>query len=284
MAQTTRERIIANPGRRKMTPKQIRFFGSARQRAALKATRKRAKSQPRHRPASRKNKGEIIGYTYPTHRANTGRKGKKNMAKATRKHKNKPRRSTAGYRPKKRKNTGVARRHHGYGHRGPAHRPKRRRSNPGMGLGNITGLAMNAVFVIAGAVGSKLLAQMVLGANNTGVVGYAGNAVAGGVLWFLAEKVLKNRNAAHGVIAGTAVQIVLRLINDYTPFGQYIANLGMGDYQAQSFVTPQVLVDPWNSAEISIPPAYRALAAPPVARGGVGSWENRSDYDGRSDY
>jgi len=150
-----------------------------------------------------------------------------------------------------------------------------------MGMGNITGLAMNAVFVIAGAVGSKLLTQMVLGSNNVGVIGYAGNAVAGGVLWFLAEKVLKNRQAAHGVIAGTAVQIVLRLLSDYTPFGQYLALSGFGDYQAQSFVTPQVLVDPFNSAEIQIPPAYRALAAPMPVGKGMGS---SSDYGGGGDY
>jgi riboflavin transporter FmnP len=147
-------------------------------------------------------------------------------------------------------------------------------------FGGVGNLAMNAVFVIAGAVGSKLLTQLVLGANNTGMVGYAGNAVAGGVMWFLAEKVLKNREAAKGVIAGTAVQIVLRLINDYTPFGSYVANLGMGDYQAQSFVTPQVLVDPFNSAEIQIPAAYRALAAVPAAAG-MGSY---TDYGAGSDY
>ncbi len=280
MAQTTRERIIANRGR-KMSAKQIRYFGSARQRAALKSTRKRASSsRPGH--AHRKNKGErIVGYTY---RTNTGKKGHR-MAKPKRKI---ARRSSAGYgRTKKRRNRGRPKAH-SYGHRRRAtrHNTGRRRyhRNPGMGLGNITGLAMNAVFAIAGAVGSKLLTQMVLGSNNTGVIGYAGNAVAGGALWFLAEKVLKNRNAAHGVIIGTSIQIVLRILNDYTPFGQYLALSGFGDYQAQSFVTPQVLVDPWNSAEISIPPAYRALAAPMAAARGVGSWDRRSDYDGRSDY
>jgi hypothetical protein len=85
---------------------------------------------------------------------------------------------------------------------------------------------------------------------------------------------MKSRSAAVGVLAGTAVQIVLRLINDYTPFGQYIASLGMGDYQMQSFVTPQVLVDPWNSAEVAVPPLWgpamhQALAAPASSPVGV---------------
>ena len=114
----------------------------------------------------------------------------------------------------------------------------------------------NAVFVIVGALGSKLGAQAVLGTNNVGVVGYAGNAATGAVLWFLAEKVMKNRNAANGIIAGTLVQIILRIINDYTPFGSYVANLGMGDYQMQSFVTPQVLVDPMRNANIQIPAGW----------------------------
>jgi hypothetical protein len=99
-------------------------------------------------------------------------------------------------------------------------------------------------------------------------------------LWFLADKVLKNRAAANGILAGTAVQIVLRLINDYTPFGQYVANLGMGDYQAQAFVTPQVLEDPYNSARIRIPAAWQpapAVAAAPAGMGATALYGGRSD-------
>lgn len=138
-----------------------------------------------------------------------------------------------------------------------------RRRNPG-DMGGIGPLVTNAVFVIVGALGSKLGAQMVLGSNNTGPVGYAGNAAAGAVLWFLADKVLKNKEAAKGVLSGTAVQIVLRLINDYTPFGSYISNLGMGDYQMQSFVTPQVLVNPMQNATIKIPNGWGAALPPAV--------------------
>lgn len=123
----------------------------------------------------------------------------------------------------------------------------------------------NAVFVIVGALGSKLGAQAILGTNNVGVVGYAGNAAIGAVGWFLAEKVMKNRTAANGIIAGTLVQIILRVINDYTPFGSYVANLGMGDYQMQSFVTPQVLVNPMNNATIQIPSGWGGGGAPPMS-------------------
>ena len=157
------------------------------------------------------------------------------------------------------------------------HRHRRNyRRNPG-GVGRAVDLGMTALFTIIGAVGSKLGTQMLLGSNNVGLMGYAGNAAVGGVLWFVAEKFVHNKAAANGMIAGTAVQIVIRLINDYTPFGQYVSNLGVGDYQAQAFVTPQVLVDPYNSAQIQIPAGW-GTGAPAVAAGvsGLGG----SVYDG----
>ena len=282
MAQTMRQRTVINAGRKRkknrprhLSAKQIKYFGSPRQKAALRG-RKSATKGRRHSPAARRRTapkrsnpgGEIIGYTL----ANSATKRNKGtMAKSR-----KTRKASAGSRhhTKHRKNTG--RRHH---------RPARRR-NAGSTFGGIGPLVTNAVFVIAGALGSKLLTQMVLGTNNTGFIGYGGNAAAGAILYFVTDKVMKNRNAANGILAGTAVQIVLRLINDYTPFGQYVANLGMGDYQAQAFVTPQVLVDPFNRAEIKIPAAWRPapmIAAPAAAAGmGAASAEGGNLYGGRN--
>lgn len=253
MAQTVRTRkVVGNPGRR--------AFGSPyRKRTAARKPRRR-------------NPGQIVGWTL----GNPGRK-KGHMTKAKRK-------SNAGshkkrYSRRRKSNPGTShrRRHHRVTHR-------RYKRNPGMGISGVGHLVTNAVFTIIGALGSKLGAQMVLGSNNTGLIGYAGNAAAGGVLWFLAEKVLKNRGAAEGVLAGTAVQIVLRLINDYTPFGSYTANLGMGDYQMQSFVTPQVLVAPMQNADIRIPngwaPTIQLPAAPmkAAAAGMGGMWGGRGMY------
>lgn len=282
MADTERTRVVANKGRknraRHMSAKQIRIFGTPRQKAALR--RKRAGSGSRKKKNRshhhRKNAGEIVGFTL----ANTGRrKGHSHMAKtkSNRKRSHARKGHHAG---------GHSKRHH-YMKQNKGHRRRRRNIGGGGGPGGVGHIAMNAVFVIAGALGSKLLTQMVLGSNNVGLIGYAGNAVAGGALWFVTEKVMRNRVASNGVIAGTAVQIILRLINDYTPFGQYVAQLGMGDYQAQSFVTPQVLVDPYNSAQIRIPGAWLPPPAPPPttvsgasASAGVGSYGEL--YGGRS--
>jgi hypothetical protein len=76
--------------------------------------------------------------------------------------------------------------------------------------------------------------------------------------------------------------LILRLINDYTPFGQYLSSAGMGDYQMQSYVTPQILTDPTNNSNLLIPngwgastPAIAAPAAAAMKSKGVGA----SSYD-----
>lgn len=271
MATTSRKRVVANvgrkagrrnAGRRHMSDKQLSIFGKTPQaRAAAKARlRGRRNSPKKHRPRTRPrakaktNAGKIIGFTF-------GQKhnpaGKRSMASKKRKHHKK----AGGYGHSKYRTNSPARRHHHY-----------KSNSPMGGGGGVTQLVTNAVFVIVGALGSKLGAQAVLGSNNTGIIGYVGNAAIGAALWLLTEKVMKNRAAASGVIAGTVVQILLRAINDFTPFGSYVQQLGMGDYQVQSFVTPQVLVDPWNSAAIQIPNGWAPtmVAPPPAAAAAAG--------------
>ncbi len=149
------------------------------------------------------------------------------------------------------------------------------------------------VFLVAGAVGafgSKAATQMVMGANNTGVSGYVGNAVATAVLAGTAH-VFRNvlgKGAAMGVLAGGVLQILFRVLTDNTPFGQLTSSLGVGDYQMQSFVTPQRLKDPLNSAEIEIPPGWaptvvQSSNAPPAGmkgfnRSGGGSYSGGGLY------
>lgn len=252
MAQTTlRQRVIGNPGRRRRGTKR----------------------------KSSRNPGEILGFVLGP-AGNPGRK-RGSMAKRRKANRGRSRaKSNPGHRRRRRLSASGSR-HHRVTHRRRRSNPGRRmrvhhrRRNPGA-LGEIGPMFTNAVFVIVGALGSKLGAQAFLGSNNVGVMGYAGNAAVGGVLWFLAEKIMKNRAAANGIIAGTLVQILLRVINDYTPFGSYVANLGMGDYQAQSFVTPQVLVDPWRNAQIQIPSGWGAATPIPVAGAGAGQMGQRA--------
>lgn len=224
----------------------------------------------------------IIGFTLPAAAAgNPGkRKGRSyKMATATKKKRKAP--SSTGV-MKHRKNAGVT---HRYGHKHTTTRRKVRKNVGGGGRGFGSTLT-NAVFVIAGALFSKLGAQVALGTNNKDVLGYFANAVAGAVLWFGTSKLMRNQAASDGVISGTIVQILLRVLNDYTPFGSYVANLGLGDYQMQSYVTPQVLVDPVNSAEMSLPNGWGPAMLPPAAAGGApagmaglyGNWGGSSLY------
>lgn len=254
MARTTKiTRVVGNRGR---------AFGSPS---------KQKKSYKRN-PHRRNSGGEIVAFSLA---GNPGRKVKA-MAKSKRKRYNRPgskshvrrntgrknhaKRSNHRRRSTRRRNPGMAMRRHNYHRRNP-------------GTGSIGEVITTSTFVLVGALGSKLGAQLVLGTNNTGVIGYAGNLAVGGVLWFLADKVMKNKTAASGVIAGTVAQLILRLINDYTPFGTYISGLGMGDYQMQSFVTPQILVDPLTNADISIPPGWapKMISAAPAASGSMGT-------------
>jgi hypothetical protein len=269
MAKTTRiTRVVGNRGR---------AFGSPRK----KSYKKRAKH------AARRNTGEILAYTLAS--GNPGRKAKKKtMATRKRKLKFGSKAWRAKYARKAKANTGRPRhrrrstastgtrrraRRRNMGVRRNTGRRYARRRNTGRrnpGTGSIGEVITTSTFVLVGALGSKLGAQLVLGANNTGVVGYAGNLAAGGVLWFLTDKVMKNKTAASGVIAGTVAQLILRLINDYTPFGSYVSQLGMGDYQMQSYVTPQILTDPTNNSNVLIPNGWgqpAAIAAPAAAMG-----------------
>lgn len=235
MAKTLRtQRVVGNTGRR--------AFGSPK------------KKYKRPGRAHRSNP-DILGFTMAA--GNPGRRKGSSMAKTKKKKYTKGHKAHGGHRYKA--NTGHSK------------HVKKYRRNAGAGMGSLGPLVTNAAFVIIGAIGTKLATQAILGTNNTGLVGYAGNAAAGGILWFITEKVMKNRAASTGVISGTIVQILLRIINDYTPFGQYVNQLGMGDYQMQSFVTPQVLVDPWNKADIAIPPGWAPrvqMALPPGSNGG----------------
>lgn len=283
MAIARRRVSIANPARRKMSAKQIRFFGTKRQKAGLRA--KRSAHRPRahkrntvHRRrtsprAVRRNLGEQVLLTL----GNPASKRRQVAKHRTRKKK----RSTASVHHRRRSSQSNPRRRYSARRTNRAVRHNRRRRNP---MGGSWGAEVTqALYIIAGAIGSKLGAQMVLGTSNTGFMGYGANLAAGGILAYAAKAVLKNDAAAKGIFAGAVVQVVLRLITDYTPFGQYASLQGVGDYMASNWVTPQRYVDGLHNAQIEIPngwgPAPMVMAssgvnANAVAAGsdGMGGW------------
>ena len=236
---------------------------------------RKSKSKAAHRPRSRRNVGEIVSFALNPGSAR--RKGK--MAARKRKKKGwsghhtkaKGRTNPATYRAKSK---------HNYGRR-------RRRGNPG-GVG-MTDLLMEGVFATAGAVGAKLLTQMVLGANNTGIIGYVGNAASGLALGLAAGMINATRKYAKDIYIGTVVAIVIRAVSDYTSYGSALALSGMGDYQVANFVTPQRYVDGLNTAQIQVPAGWGAPAPLVVASSSVpashgGSAGLSGCYDGGGMY
>ncbi len=307
MATAVRRHSIVNPARRrrnkarrKMTAKQIRHFGTKRQRAALKAKRRhttRAVANPRRAPkrhraaahrrrtAKRSNPGEILSLTL----GNPAKRRKKVAATKRNRRRHHASVSNPRRRHNRRRHNPVARRHHSRRH---SMRHNRIRRNPA-GL-NVPNLVTDGLFVIGGLVGSRLLTQMVLGANNVGVWGYVGNAAAGGLLATALHMVTKNPRVTGGVITGTAAGIVARLLQDYTPFGQYLQQAGVGDYAGggahgvglylpSNAVLPQRYVDAANSAQVQIPSGWApttVVAAPAAGVAGYDGYAGGGGYGG----
>jgi hypothetical protein len=258
MAITERTVIVANPANRSkkkmaMSLKQKLHFGSKKVRAAAKRAMQAKRSKARHAPRTkpnptrkraaarkqvkrreskprRSNPGEIIALTL----GNPAKRSKKKAMAATKKNKKKasaPRSNPAGRRPKAKNNPG---------------RRKPQRNPAGFGMNDMLQLGAGAVL---GSSLPKLGSQMVLGAKNTGVMGYMANIAGTAILaWSAAKFLPRQRSLAAGILAGGIGQVIARAIGDYTQFGQYLNGAGMGDYMAANWVTPQRLPNALDSA------------------------------------
>lgn len=293
MALAERTTRVQNPGRnrprRKLSEKQLAFFGTRRQRAAMArrkaARRAHASAGARHHKrgtpsrAVRRNVGEVLSMTLVPALAGNPAGKVRGMAKA-KTVRNRVRSHRTGQYVGRRRNArarfnGPGRRRHNEPGRRRMHNTRRPRRNPGEGGIGIGSLVYSSLFVIVGAVGSKLLTQAVLSTSNTGVMGYFGNAVATAGLAFITHKFMRNPAAARAIATGGVVQIVLRILSDYTPLGTYTSSLGLGDYEVSNFVTPQRYVDALHSAQVEIPAGWAPTVVTPavgtmVASGGGG--------------
>ena len=170
----------------------------------------------------------------------------------------------------------------------PVRHRSRRRHNP-------AGYRWSDVFVLGGGalVGSSLSSagsQLILGASNTGAVGYITNLVATLVLSWLGGMVTRNRAFPAGILAGGIGSLLRRIISDYSLFGGYTAQLGMGDYMVSNWVTPQRLASDFRSlTEANMSQGYwgfqtPALAPPTISSSGVStrgmSLEGEPGYSG----
>lgn len=230
---------------RKMSAKQIRFFGTKRQKAALRAKRARpakkhaqrstarktntARSRPKtsHRsrtaPRPKRKNPELVSFLL----GNSAHKGAKTVAHSKTKKKSAvSHRSNAGTRRSKPKVKSYRRK----GHRG----------NPGS-IGTPKTWVMGGAGALAGFVGSAAIPQLLLGTGNTGVTGYAVTAGAAIGLGLLSHFLLPRQQAVtFGVVAGGFANLLRRVISDQTPFGSYLSNTGMGDYMVANWGPPRM--------------------------------------------
>jgi hypothetical protein len=284
MAFAAKRRVVVNAGRRrrkrnarKLSAKQIRFFGTPAQKAALKNSRKRKRNAAarthvrratkrvsrvshRRRTRAQKNPGDILSLTLNPARGKSMARRKRRST--SRRH---SRRRSAVANPRRRRY--YAARHNPHRRRRNYTRHRRRTRNaPSRGMG--MSLKSGVMFTVGAGVGffgSKLLSQTILGSGNTGVTGYLTNALTTAGLAVAAHmfKGVLGPSAGVAVLSGGLLQLIARVLTDQTPFGQFTSSLGVGDYQMQNFVTPQRLVDPLNSAQIEIPQGWGS--PPPVA-------------------
>ena len=134
-------------------------------------------------------------------------------------------------------------------------RPHHRR-NPG----DVLGVRTNDLLTLslgagAGMLGSKALAQLVLGGDNTGLMGLAATAIAGGAIAFAAKKFV-NKEAAVGVIAGTGGAIALAL------WQQYVSGTGTGSMSGLGDPDMAGVLGEYRAGVIPMPSAFSALPAP----------------------
>lgn len=295
MAWSEIETKIANPARKgtmakKLSAKQIKYFGTLRQKAALKAKRKASASSHRPRtkpkksnPASyhkkkkraasnaskprkkqkltasnpkRKNPGELIAFLT----GNPARKKGKAMAKTDKKKKKSAASSSAG-RPHKKKMV----------------KNRAKRKNPS--IGRPMDWVKGGVGVIAGGVGTRVIPQF-LGATNAGAMGYGLNAVTAIGLSFLAHMFTKDNVITAAVAAGGFAALILRVIGDNTPYGSQLALSGFGDYMVSNFVTPQRIVNP-GAAIFEVPNGWGstpAIMSPMGAGSGADAGTDGNSY------
>ena len=280
MAWSTVDTHIQNPAkrtgkrmaktRRKMSAKQIKHFGTKRQKAALKARR--------HAPATKRNPpkggGRVIsGYGstvmnphrkrrnppkggrvisgYGSTVMNPRKRRKRNpgnhkiVINSARKRRKNPtpmilswaagnpaKRSTSVARSRKKRRKVYATAKRSNAGRRPARKVirHRRRSNPGT-LGKPMDWLQGGAGVIAGVVGTRAIPQMLLGASNTSYTGYAANAVTAVALGWLTNMLFKGNSVlVTSVIAGGFAGLLSRIIADKTPFGAQLSLTGLGDH------------------------------------------------------
>jgi len=156
----------------------------------------------------------------------------------------------------------------------------KKRPNP---MGGASGsFLVNSTLGATGAVLSRIVPNWVLGANNTGIVGYIANGVTGAGLAWVAKKFGPSWMRGEGakwILGGAGIALVLRIAQDYLPgpVSSYVQSGGLGDPGVGALL-PSAYVDPaiytGNGAQVRVPPAWQPAPLPApmtAAKTGMGT-------------
>lgn len=305
MPKVLKARRVHNPKRKKrMTAKQIRFFGTKRQRAALRSKPKRRKNRARHRnfPARSRilswSKGRGKAMQVKRHR-NSGRRrrarrknvgeiltaslsglnpGRKKMARRRTRRRRVSNRRRRAYNPRRRRVTVHHRR------RRRSHNPRvvvryksRRRSrvrgrrrNPGF----LSGKAGKVVGVLGGAAITGFLSSNFVPAQfNTGIMGYFATGIVAYAQGKIVGKIAKSSVLGDDMFIGGLAYLALKVISDMVPSIAGYIPFKLGQIAPSSFYVPQVPV-PGSMSSFMVPSAVPTMVAPP-AHAGMGTTRGR---------
>lgn len=102
---------------------------------------------------------------------------------------------------------------------------------------------------------------MVLGASNTGFMGYGANIAASFIGGKVLGMVIKNKQAENMFILGGIIMTAVRILSDLTPLGATLQSYGLGDYEASTWLSPARYVNGAQNAIVDIPTALRPQIA-----------------------
>ena len=139
-----------------------------------------------------------------------------------------------------------------------------RRRNPGIAGFGTNELLQLTLGAAAGGVGSKYLTQVALGTNNSGIMGYVGQAIATLALAWGAHKFV-GKDAATGVVAGGGAALAIRIFNDNMS-GSSIAAGAMSGLGDPDMGRLGVGLGDFKAGTISVPALWQAPAALPVPK------------------
>jgi hypothetical protein len=169
---------------------------------------------------------------------------------------------------------------------------KHRKHNPSF-LAEPVSMAKTGAMALGGLVAARQLPQLILGAKNTGWIGYFANGITAALTAFVASK-MAGKQAGQAVLIGGSLYLVNRVMTEqFSPAGNLLALSGVGDAAASSQmgairsayypvpvvydragkpIIPQALID---GVKAGLPPAPVANSQAVAKLAGVGRLASR---------